>query len=217
MTTTMGRSGSDLGRRVELVSMDRHHRDISIGLYLREGDEGPVASVHSFSGTDGVDGRLEYLVDALCLLGGLERAAGERSVRFPCRSWHNTAAKRLFAEACKHDPATPLEQRPLEAPDSRSDQTIVVEPLGDGAYEVKASGATEDTPSRAPAIARGIAKLAQLSFDDGERSIVTFACGQDHDALIGLLLLRAQNLRQVLREEEMEASKGVLAAPSQQE
>src|SRR5918994_3488299 len=98
MTTTMGRSGSDLGRRVELVSMDRHHRDISIGLYLREGDEGPVASVHSFSGADGVDGRLEYLVDALCLLGGLERAAGERSVRFPCRSWHNTAAKRLFAE-----------------------------------------------------------------------------------------------------------------------
>ena len=197
--------------------MDKHHRDISIALYLREDDEGPVASVHSFSRADGVAERLEYLADALCVLGGLERADGERSVRFSCRSWHNTAAKRLFAEACKHDPATPLETRPLEAPDSRTDQTIVVEPLGDGAYEVKASGATEDTPSRAPAIARGIAKLAQLSFDDGERSIVTFACGQSHDDLIGLLLLRAQNLRQVLREEEMEASKGVLAAPSQQE
>jgi hypothetical protein len=213
----MGRSGSDLGRRVELVSMDRHHRDISIGLYLRETDEGPVATVHSFSGQAGVPERLAYLAEALCVLGGLERADGERSVRFHCRTWHNTAAKRLFSEACKHDPATPLEERPLAAPDSRSDQTIVVEPIGDGAYEVKAAGATEDTPSRAPAIARGMAKLAQLDFDDGERSIVKFPCGQNHDALIGLLLLRAQNLRAVLREEEMEASKGVLAAPSAQE
>jgi hypothetical protein len=62
-----------------------------------------------------------------------------------------------------------------------------------------------------------MAKLAQLDFDDGERSIVKFPCGQNHDALIGLLLLRAQNLRAVLREEEMKASKGVLAAPSAQE
>ncbi len=197
--------------------MDKHHRDISVALYLRETDEGPVASVHSFSRADGVPERLRYLVDALCVLGGLERAGGERTVRFPCRSWHNTAAKRLFAEACKHDPATALEQRPLEAPDSRTDQTIVVEPIGDGAYEVKAAGATDETPSRAPAIARGIAKLAELSFDDGERSIVKFECGHDHDALVGLLLLRAQNIRAVLREEEMEASKGILAAPSAQE
>ena len=197
--------------------MDKHHRDISIGLYLRETDEGPVATVHSFSRDDGVPERLEYLAGALCVLGGLERAEGERNARFACRSWHNTAAKRLFAEACKHDPATPLEARPLAAPDSRTDQTISVEPIGNGAYEVKAAGATDDTPSRAPAIARGMAKLAQLSFDDGERSIVSFPCGQNHDALVGLLLLRAQNLRAVLREEEMEASRGVLAAPSAQE
>ena len=110
-----------------------------------------------------------------------------------------------------------FEARPLEGPDSRSDQTIIVEPLGDGAYEVKATGVSEDTPSRAPAIARGMAKLAQLDSEEGERPIVKFPCGQSHDPLIGLLLGRAQNLRAVLREEEMQASRGVLAAPSAQE
>jgi hypothetical protein len=211
------RSGSALGRRVELVSMDRHHHDISIGLYVRETADGPVATVHSFSSAPGVPERLAFIAESLRVLGGLERLEDPLSVRFPCRRWHATAAKRLFLEACKHDPATPLEARPLEAPDSRTDQRITVEPLGDGAYAVHAEGATEETPSRAPAIGRGIAKLAELSFDDGERSIVKFPCGQSHDALIALLLLRAQNLRAVLREEEMQAGRGVLAAPSAQE
>jgi hypothetical protein len=215
--TVTGRSGSDLGRRIELVSMDKHHRDISIALYLRETGDGPIARVHSFSGLEGVAERLEYVAEALSVLGGLERLDDPLAVRFPCRSWHNTAAKRLFLEACKQDPEAPLEARPLEAPDSRSDQTIVVEPLGDGAYEVKATGVTDDTPSRAPAIARGMAKLAQLDSDEGERPIVKFPCGQSHDPLVGLLLGRAQNLRAVLREEEMKASRGVLAAPSAQE
>ena len=53
--------------------------------------------------------------------------------------------------------------------------------------------------------------------DDGDRVIVRFPCGESHDQLIGLLLVRAQNLRAVLREEEMKASRGVLAAPSAQE
>ena len=197
--------------------MDRHHRDISIGLYVRGTSDGPVATVHSYSRLPGVAERLAYVAEALCAIGGLERLDDPRSVRFSCRTWHNTAAKRLFLEACKHDPAVPLETRSLEAPDSRSGQTILVEPLGDGAYEVHARGVTEEAPSRAPAIARAMAKLAELSFEEGDRSVVKFPCGQSHDALIGLLLVRAQNLRAVLREEEMQASRGVLAAPSAQE
>jgi len=45
---------------------------------------------------------------------------------------------------------------------------------------------------------------------------VTFSCGQAHDALVGLLLVRALNVRAVLREQEMTASRGVLSAPSAQ-
>jgi hypothetical protein len=207
----------DLGRRVELVSMDRHHDDISVGLYVRDGERGPVASVHSYSLRPGVPERLAFIAGALAELGGLERLDDPLELRFACGSWHETAAKRLFLEACKQDPAAPLEPRPLDAPDSRSEQTIVVEPLGDGAYEVHAHGVSDGEASRAPAIAKGMAKLAQLDADEGERPVVRFACGRSHDPLIGLLLGRAQNLRAVMREEEMKASRGVLAAPSAQE
>jgi hypothetical protein len=199
--------------------MDRHHEDISVGLYVREDPDGPVATIHSYSGRDGVAARLQQIAAAVAALGGLEVGEDGVSLRFPCATWHATAAKRLFLEACKHDPAEPLEAKPLEAPDTRTGQKIRIEPLGDGAYEVHAEGVAEGEQSRAPAIGRAMAKLAELSVDEGEpdHAIVRFPCGQPHDELIGLLLGRAQNLRAVLREEEMKASRGVLAAPSAQE
>ncbi|HSI79150.1 MAG TPA: hypothetical protein VK919_00725 [Solirubrobacterales bacterium] len=212
-----GRIRTDLGRRVELVPMDRHYGEISIGLYVRDTPEGPVATVHSYSGKQGVGERLESVAAALTSLGGLEPLENPLELRFPCGTWHAAAAKRLFVEACKQDPSASVEPRPLRGTDSRSGQVIVVEPLGDGAYEVQSDGATDETPSRAPAIARAIAKLAELSLAEGDHPVVSFPCGQPHDPLIGLLLVRAQNLRQILREEELEASRGVLAAPSQQE
>jgi hypothetical protein len=197
--------------------MDRHYEDISVGLYVRDTEEGPVATVHSYSNKDGVPERMASIAAAVSVLGGLEVLPDGVSLRFPCSTWHATAARRLFLEACKHDPSEPLEAKALEAPDSRTEQTIVIEPLGEGAYEVHAQNVTDDAPSRAPAIGRAMAKLAELSIDDGERVVVRFPCGQSHDQLIGLLLVRAQNLRAVLREEEMKASRGVLTAPSAQE
>jgi hypothetical protein len=71
-------------------------------------------------------------------------------------------------------------------------------------------------PSRAPAIASGLAKLAELTAADDDTTVVTFPCGEPHDALLGVLLVRALNLRQALREEELKASRGVLVAPSSQ-
>jgi hypothetical protein len=197
--------------------MDRHHEDISVGLYVRDGADGTVATVHSYSGRDGVGERLREIASAVAVMGGLEVGDDGVSLRFPCSTWHATAARRVFLEACKHDPAEPFEPKPLEAPDSRTEQTIRIEPLGDGAYEVHAEGVGEGEQSRAPAIGRAMAKLAELEADEGDRAIVRFPCGQAHDELIGLLLGRAQNLRAVLREEEMQASRGVLAAPSAQE
>lgn len=199
--------------------MDKHHDDISLGLYVRDGDGGPVATVYSYSSRPGVAERIRFIAAALAELGGLERMDDPAELRFACGTWHATAAKRLFLEACKQDPSKPIDPKPLDAPDSRSEQTIMVEPLGDGAYQVHATGVTDAAPSRAPAIARAIAKLAQLDADEveDERYVVRFPCGQSHDPLIGLLLQRAQNLRAVLREDEMQAGRGVLAAPSAQE
>jgi len=197
--------------------MDPHCGDITVALYRADEGDGPVGLVHSYSARPQVVERLAFLVEAMRVLAGFEVVGGSAAglVRFPCRTWHALAARRAFLEAAKLDPSEPLTARPLQVPDTRSEQTIRVEPLGGGAYAVRADRVTEDTPSRAPAIAAALAKLAELSV--GEAEVVAFPCGHAHDALVALMLKRAQNLRAALREEEMQASRGVLVAPSAQE
>ena len=206
----------DRWRRVELISMDPLCQDISIGLYRADEASGPVGLVHTYSSKPEARARVQFLAKAMVVLGGLDQADDEsRQISFRCHTWHAAAAKRLFLEAAKHDPASPLEPRPLQVPDTRTEQTIRIEPLGDGAYRVLADGATEETASRAPAIAAALVKLAQLAASDDQ--VVSFPCGHEHDALIALMLLRAQNLRAAMREEEQNAARGVLVAPSAQE
>ena len=196
--------------------MDPYCEDISVGLYRSDGAEGPVGLVHSYSSAPGASERVRFLVRAMSVLGGLEEVGDDgRQIRFACNTWHASAARRLFLEAAKQDPSAPVLRRPLEVPDTRSEQTIRIVPLGNGAYSVRAEGVTEETPSRAPAIAAALVKLAQLTGADDQ--VVTFPCGHEHDALVALMLLRAQNLRAALREEELNASRGVLVAPSAQD
>ena len=205
---------TQLGTRIELVSMDRHFDDISIALYESERSGRLGAIVHTYSAKDGASERLKSVVEAMAQLGGLG-SDGEHAVSFACGTWHCAAAKRAFLEACKLASDTPAEARPLEAQDGRSGQSIRVEPLGAGRYTVHADGADDESSSRAPAIARGLAKLAEL--DTVDETTVAFGCGADHDEVIGLLLVRALNLRSTLREEQAAAAPSVLAAPSAQE
>jgi hypothetical protein len=205
----------DIGRRVEVVPMDPHFFDITIALYKQERAEGPVALVHTYSPKPGASDRIASVTRAMTVLGELELVGeGENLVCFPCRTWHEAAAKRTFLEACKVDPAGPVAARPLTAVDGATEQRVSIEPLGSGGYRVLADDVSEGTASRAPAVASGLAKLAELQASEG--NVVSFPCGQDHHALIGLLLIRALNIRAALREEEMSASRGFLAPPSQQ-
>ena len=57
---------------------------------------------------------------------------------------------------------------------------------------------------------------AQMQLDE-ENCMVAFPCNCDHDAMMGMMLFRAQNVRAAMREEADAASRGVLAPPSQQE
>ncbi len=196
--------------------MDAHFEEISIALYLQAGPDGPEALVHTYSPKPGAHERIAFVARAMTALGGLEPAPGDARVRFSCRTWHAAAAKRLFLEACKLDPAVPLRTRPLEVADRKTGQTINARPLGAGAYRVEASGVTGEAPSRAPAVARGLARLAELDTGD-DPQVVAFSCGQAHDALVGLLLPRALNVRAALREEEAKATRGVLVSPGARE
>ena len=62
-------------------------------------------------------------------------------------------------------------------------------------------------------MAAGLGKLAELDVDGNE---ISFPCGFDHHKIVALLLTRALNVRNALREQEASATRGVLNAPSQQ-
>lgn len=208
---------TDLGRRIELVSMDPHFHNISIALYRQEHGAGPVFLVQSYSRKEGARQRVEFIARAMALLGGLEPFPGETpKLRFPCRAEHSLACRRLFLEACKLNPSNPIERRPLQILDKKSNRTITVGSQGNGAYLLTADGEDLDKASRVGAVANGLMKLGQMQAVESGGDRVAFACGQAHDSLVGLLLVRALNVRAVLREQEMAASRGILSAPSAQ-
>jgi hypothetical protein len=202
--------------RVELVSMDGQCADISIALYRQETEVGPVGIVHTYSRVAGAAERVAFVAAAMRTLGGLARAGDDSAtIAFTCGTWHPAVARRLFLEAVKIDQTGPVEVRPLEIVDRKTGQTLTVEPTGAATYRISASE-TGDAASRAPAVARGLRKLAELADSDDETAI-EFACGHDHAAVVGLLLPRAVNVREAIREEELNAGRGMLTAPGASE
>jgi hypothetical protein len=207
----------DLGRRIELVPMDPRFHDISIALYRQESSSGPVFQVHSYSSREGASQRLDFIVQAMALLAGLEHVPAEAcKLQFPCRAGHLSACRRVFLEACKVDPGHPVEPRPLQILDKKSNRTVTVVSRGKGAYILEADGVELDKANRVAAVANGLVKLGQMQPGVGGDGSVAFECGHTHDPLVGLLLVRALNVRAVLREQELTASRGVLSAPSAQ-
>ena len=216
----------DLGRRIELVSMDRHFHDVSLALYCQDLAGQPVFLVHTYSHIDGAADRVAAVVRAMAVLGGVE-ADGAR-VRFPCGVSHELACRRLFLEACKADPTTQIAPKSLTIFDKKSDGEVTASSLGEGAYRVTGAGGDGDDDQklakRRLAIGAGLVKLGQMAWVEdtqgadraGNEGQFTFPCGQSHDRLVGLLVGRALNVRGVEREQQLAAARGQLLAPSAQ-
>ena len=205
----------DIGRRIELVPIDTHFKDITIALYSDQQEDRTVFRVHTYSRLEGVQERIQNVIQSMQTLGGMEISDG--LLYFPCGEKHEAACRRVFLEACKLPQGTPAEQRPLNTLDKKSKLTITVNSLGNGIYKVEANGEGRSAERRVSAITAGLMKLGEMDpVKDNENDSVSFSCGYSHDALIGLLLVRAPNVRVILREEESSASRGVLSAPSQQ-
>lgn len=206
----------DLGERVELVSMDPHFDNISIALYSLEGPGRPCYQVHTYSRRPGAAERVAGVARAMQVLGGMESTTAGL-LGFSCGHAHRLAVKRLFLEACKLPPAQPLQPRPLHIFDKKANATIVVASLGQGLYEARATEPARGIERRLATIARGLIRLGEMDEVAGQPNQAQFGCGASHDALIGLLLVRAPNVRAAVREAEAMASRGVLSAPSAQE
>ena len=204
----------DLGRRIEIVPMDVRFHDITVSLYRQLRNEEPTFVVHTYSRIEGTKQRIASIVNAMQLLGGMELTS-DGQLQFPCKESHEQACRRVFLEACKFSSNEAIEPRPLNVLDRKSGLNVTVTSVGAGVYDVGADGDAKGKERRISAIAGGLIKLGQMVDERVDR--VSFACRHPHDALVGLLLVRAPNVRAIMREQEMASSRGVLSAPSQQE
>ena len=136
---------------------------------------------------------------------------------FSCGHAHRLGVKRLFLEACKLPPEQTPEPRPLHIFDKKANATIAVASLGQGLYEARATEPVQGVERRVATIARGLIRLGEMDEVADQPNQAQFGCGEAHDALIGLLLVRAPNVRAAVREAEALANRGVLSAPSAQE
>ena len=199
--------------------MDGHFHDITLALYRQPTAAGPAFLVHSYSSLDGAANRIEDVRSLMTTLGGLRPSAEAPGLlAFPCGEEHGLAVRRLFLEACKS--GSPGEAGPpsLSTVDRKSGLTIVAEPLGEGQYRVEAVGEAgeNDRSRRVGVIVNGLMKLGEMRRVEGAEDCVGFDCGHPHDEIVGLLLVRAPNVRAIVREQQALAARGVLAAPSQQ-
>ena len=206
---------AELGNRIELVSMDKHFHDITLGLYEQPAADGVSEYlVHSYAHKNGTAERIQFIMRAMEVLGDIKLTPGG-GLRFACGNAHRVACKRLFIEASKLPGEAMPEVWPLAVNDKKAACEMTVQSPGGGVYRVSAESNAEDTRRRVLAIAGGLRKLGEMA-ESGAGDEVSFACGTAHDALVGMLLVRALNVRAVLREEDAAASVGVLAAPSAQ-
>ena len=198
--------------------MDSHFHNISIALYQQDHDTGPELLVHTYSGIDGAQQRVEFVIRAMATLGAIEPSADSAErLRFPCEAAHTLATKRLFLEACKAPPAEDVVPRPLTVFDKKSSANVTAASLGGGNYQLSTDGESQKAAERRDATAIGLVKLAELDWVDEQNGKVAFSCGHPHDDLVGLLLPRALNVRSFLRQQEMAAARGQLLAPSAQQ
>lgn len=207
----------DLGRRIELLPMDPQCGDISIALYERPGTHGATFLVHSYAQGEAARKRVHFITHAMQVLGGLEFAHGEPGeLHFNCGAEHLKAARRMFLDACKLPSDAELTPHPLCIEDKKSGKTIRATYTGNGAYRLSADDPETQT-ARVPVYVNGLVKLGELESSPAQPDVVCFGCHAAHDPLVGQLMIRAQNVRAILREQEQMASRGVLTAPSAQQ
>jgi hypothetical protein len=193
---------SQYGECLELIPMDAHFFDISVGLYVKDG----VATVWTFSGKPGVEKRIQTIRDQLVALGGLVPVPGTSSqVRFACGDFHRRPSKFLLMQAVDKDPSYAPPEGEMAIKDTRTRLTLHVD--GRAAddrwiYTVSAEGQAPNVPARLAAIVGGFARYGEMEkVSDTE---IAFSCGGRHDQLVRLLLPYARNMSAV--EEMMQAA-----------
>lgn len=194
------------GHCLDLVGMDPHFHNITVGLYLKDG----VLTLWTFSSKEGVEERIREIRDLMVTRGDMAPVEGAHNqVVPPCGMIHEQLLKFLLRNVVEKDLDYRTPTGPITIRDIKTGLDMTATPFeqdGRWIYRVTAQGDAPKPELRIRAMVGGFMRygdMERLAPDHG-----SFKCGQRHDQLVRLLMPYARNVSGVEDSLEMEALRG---------
>ena len=195
-----------LGHCIELVSLDPHFHEVSIGLFVKNG----LLTISSYSVLDGIDARIEQIRDRCVLLGDVEPVEGTTDqLQLISDLYLDRALRFMFIAAVEKDPSAELPTGRITAPDTKTKLTFVIEgAMEDGkyVYTVSAEGQVERAEMRIRAAVGGFIRYSDCERVDKNK--FSFPDGKKYDNFARLILPLARNVSAVEAQLEQDGMAG---------
>ena len=182
------------GQCLELVSMDPHFENITVGLYLKK----DVLTIWTFSHNPGAENRISQIRNQLVNLGGLAPIEDTHNqARFTCGGLHSKPLKFLLMQAVEKDPDYKFPEE-MSIKDTKTELTLKMsgrESEGRWVYAISAEGEAPNAELRLRSVRLGFIRYGEMeAVGDTD---VGFACGRRHDELVRLLMPYSRNISAV--------------------
>ena len=185
----------ELGHCIELVSIDPHFHDVTIGLFIKDG----LMTIWSFSNRDGIAGRIEEIRDRCTRLGDVIAVEGTTDqLKLTSDLYLDRALRFMFTFAVEKDPARELPTGRITAPDTKTKLTFVIngaEEDGKYVYTISAEGRSDKAELRVRATVGGFVRYSDCERVDKNK--FAFPDGKRYDSFARLILPLARNVSAV--------------------
>jgi hypothetical protein len=200
----VARNVARLGNCIELVSLDPHFHDVSIGLFIKDG----IMTISSYSTFDGIDARIEQIRDRCAHLGDVVVVKDTTDqLQLISDLYLDRALRFMFIAAVEKDPLSEFPTGRITAPDTKTKLTFVVEGAeedGKYVYTVSTEGEAERAEMRVRAAVGGFMRYSDCL--RVEKNKFSFPDGKKYDKFARLILPLARNVSAVeaqLEQDEM--------------
>ena len=181
-----------IGKCSELISIDPHFKDISVGLY----EKNNVYTVWTFSKVPGVSNRISEIRDQLVNLGGMVPVPDTNNqVKFPNDELYDRPVKFLIKLAVEKPSNYRHPDGPIKIKDLRSPLTLIINSYDENdkrIYEVTTEGEFKNPELRKRATVQGFIRYGDMEKIDNTK--VMFKGGYQRDELVRIILPYARNI-----------------------
>lgn len=184
-----------LGSCIELVSIDPHFHDVSVGLFIKH----KTLSIWSYSRKAGIAERIEQIRDRCTKYGDVVAADGTTNqLELISDLYLDRALRFMFIAAVEKDPALEIPSGKIAIPDTKTKLTLVIagaEEDGKYVYTVSTEGEAERAEMRVRATVGGFIRYSDCERIDKNK--FAFPDGKRYDKFARLILPLARNVSAV--------------------